>query len=87
VSGTGTRSLDASTSSGDVTTKLTEAARAITASSGGGTVRLTVPKGAYAVSTSSGGGTTQLDGITIDKTAPRTISASTSSGDIFITGV
>jgi hypothetical protein len=69
---------------GHVTAQLTRPANALVATAGTGDVHLTVPDTTYALHVSSGTGTVSHHNLTINPTAPRTIDASSSLGDVTI---
>jgi len=76
----------AKSSSGDVSLETSDIPDRVTAGSGNGLVTLRVPKAAYYIVASSGNGTVSIDGLTSDRFARREITATSSSGDVHISG-
>jgi len=58
----------------------------VQATTSAGDVDVDVPKGAYRVDASAGAGSVSIEGITRDDTAPRSITASASAGDVHVVG-
>ena len=80
------RAVDAQTDSGDVSVQAGGDPRSITGHSDSGGVDVTVPAGDYAVDANTSSGKVDIDGISRDEHAPRTIEARTESGDVRLRG-
>jgi hypothetical protein len=74
-----------STGVGGLTASLAAPASSLTATTVAGGLSLTVPNTRYAVHATSGVGHVSEQGLQVDSTAPRTIDATSSLGDITIT--
>jgi hypothetical protein len=80
------RAVDAQTDSGDVSVQAGGDPRSITGHSDSGGVDVTVPAGDYAVDANTSSGKVDIDGISRNDHARRTIQARTDSGDVKLRG-
>jgi hypothetical protein len=78
--------VTANSAQGQVNVALTKAPSLARATSGYGTVALMVPAGRYAVDASTSYGQTSVTGIVRDDSAPRQLIATSSQGDVTVTG-
>ena len=78
--------ITASSTAGDVRVEATTAPTRVQATTSAGDVDVDVPKGAYRVDASAGAGSVSIEGITRDDSAPRSITASASAGDVHVVG-
>jgi DUF4097 and DUF4098 domain-containing protein YvlB len=81
------RVIAAHSSSSDIAIQDLDVPDSVKATSSNGDVNVRVPRGSYYVEARSSNGQVHLDGLTLDRRAPREIIATTSSGDISVTGV
>jgi hypothetical protein len=86
VDNTSVSHVTANSAQGQVNVALTKAPSLARATSGYGTVALLVPAGRYAVDASTGYGQTSVTGIVRDDSAPRQLIATSSQGDVTVTG-
>ena len=82
----GAREIAAKTDSGDVVVAVSGLPRRILATTDSGDVRVVVPAGEYGVSTETDSGTVDVDGISRNDRAARSIEARTDSGDVTLSG-
>lgn len=78
--------LQIETGSGDVRARLEQPPKKVLVDTGSGDVRLWVPEEAYSVDLHTGSGDEDVEGITTDSDASRTIRVDTGSGDVWIRG-
>jgi DUF4097 and DUF4098 domain-containing protein YvlB len=81
-----TRDVDAQTDSGDVVVAVSGLPRRIVGATDSGDVRVVVPAGAYRVGTETDSGDVEVDGISRNDRAGRSIEARTDSGDVTLSG-
>jgi hypothetical protein len=81
----GSVGVDAS-GEGEIALSLSRAVNVVDAHTRHGNVTIAVPRGSYAVSARAADGSSTATGITVNKQAKRSISASTQSGNVTITG-
>lgn len=81
-----TRDIEAQTDSGDVVIAASGLPRRIVAGTDSGDVRVVVPRGEYATVTQTDSGDVQVDGISRNERAARSIEARTDSGDVTLHG-
>jgi hypothetical protein len=86
VDSTSASHVTASSAQGQVNVVLTKAPDLARATSGYGAVSLMVPAGRYAVDASTSYGQTSVSGIVRDDSAPRQLIATSSQGDVTVTG-
>ncbi|HEV2775410.1 MAG TPA: DUF4097 family beta strand repeat-containing protein [Solirubrobacteraceae bacterium] len=80
------RDIDARTDSGDVVIAVRGRPRRVVAGTDAGDVRVVVPRGDYAIVAETDSGDVEVDGISRQDRAPRSVEARTHSGDVMLNG-
>ena len=84
VSAPGADAIDAQSDSGDIRVDAGADVGRVVAHTDSGDVAVTVPGGRYAIDAATGSGDVDIDGVSRDDDAPRTIQARTDSGDVAV---